>query len=321
MATNPKDFLSTVTGLANAERNGSADKPFRLGTIDPAYTGTGNPKIIFDGETEPSGKGYPYASYTPQPGDRVVLAPVGNTYVILGAIGQGGGGAGIDPDQPLELNNYYRSIRTSTGLGAYAARVTGDTQDRFLARSDGRLMWGSGSAAQDTVLYRSGANALRTDDSLRVDGNLTVGTSHVITKDMIRFVDIVASSSLALTGSYQDIPGASQTFTTNYPNAVAVVVCTFFANTGPNPGNIPSTAIQGIINVDGSDMNYDARLSFDVTPFRITFNQVYRVTLASAGSHTIKMRARAVGIDGDSNPAISAGNLTRSVVTLYDIPS
>jgi hypothetical protein len=39
--------------------------PFRLGTIDPAYT-TGSPKIIFDGESVASTRTYPHLmAYTP----------------------------------------------------------------------------------------------------------------------------------------------------------------------------------------------------------------------------------------------------------------
>jgi hypothetical protein len=59
---------------------------FRLGKIDPAYT-SGRPKIIFDGETTASGKQYPHlASYTPAANDRVLLAAVSGSYVVLGKI-------------------------------------------------------------------------------------------------------------------------------------------------------------------------------------------------------------------------------------------
>lgn len=59
---------------------------FRLGKIDPLYS-TGRPKIVFDGETIASTKQYPYlAPYTPTAGDRVLLARVAGSYVIIGKV-------------------------------------------------------------------------------------------------------------------------------------------------------------------------------------------------------------------------------------------
>jgi len=61
--------------------------PFvRLGTIPATYVpGSGLPPVLFDGETDPSGRGYPYlARYTPAPGDRVLLVRAGTrTWVIV----------------------------------------------------------------------------------------------------------------------------------------------------------------------------------------------------------------------------------------------
>jgi len=53
-------------------------------------------------------------------------------------------------------------------------RTTGDSDDRVFLGSDGVAWWGPGNAAVDTNLYRSAANLLKTDDSLTVNGDLTV---------------------------------------------------------------------------------------------------------------------------------------------------
>ena len=59
---------------------------FRLGKIDPSYS-SGRPKIVFDGETTASTKQYPYlAPYAPTAGDRVLLAKVAGSYVIMGKV-------------------------------------------------------------------------------------------------------------------------------------------------------------------------------------------------------------------------------------------
>lgn len=83
MVMDPLDFLDSVAGHTAARY--PVQTPL-LGTVDPAYT-SGNPKITFDGETTLSGKTYLYAGYTPKAGDRVVLLPVGNSYLIIGAVG------------------------------------------------------------------------------------------------------------------------------------------------------------------------------------------------------------------------------------------
>ncbi|KJE26979.1 hypothetical protein LG52_12 [Geobacillus kaustophilus] len=77
------EFVTLISSL-NAKE--SKDKPFSLGVIDPAYS-SGRPKVIFDGSTTVSSKTYPYlSSYTPRANDRVILANVGGTHVILGKI-------------------------------------------------------------------------------------------------------------------------------------------------------------------------------------------------------------------------------------------
>lgn len=73
------ELLQIASG--NPPQNG-----YRLGKVDPAYS-SGRPKVVFDGETTASGKQYPYlASYTPAAGDRVLLAAVAGSYVVLGKI-------------------------------------------------------------------------------------------------------------------------------------------------------------------------------------------------------------------------------------------
>lgn len=65
---------------------GETFQAFKIGTIASSYS-SGNPRIRFDGESTTSIKGYPYLdTYRPTPNDRVLLAKVGATYVILGPL-------------------------------------------------------------------------------------------------------------------------------------------------------------------------------------------------------------------------------------------
>lgn len=83
----------------------------------------------------------------------------------------------------IEIPNLASLINVTagtTGTDAVTVNVTGDTQSRFIVNGSGTLEWGSGSGAVDTNLYRSGANALKTDDSFEaVGGLITAGTVNV----------------------------------------------------------------------------------------------------------------------------------------------
>ena len=75
------DFLEDIRDYVEEE----APKHV-IGTIDSAYS-SGRPRVLFDGETVLGGKTYAYlASYTPVASHRVLLAPVGTGFVVLGRI-------------------------------------------------------------------------------------------------------------------------------------------------------------------------------------------------------------------------------------------
>lgn len=76
-----KNRKSVEQQVQNSERN-----TFRLGRVDPDYSG-GRPSVIFSGETIKSVKKYPYlSSYSPKANDKILLASIGNSYVIIGKI-------------------------------------------------------------------------------------------------------------------------------------------------------------------------------------------------------------------------------------------
>ncbi|WP_433242490.1 hypothetical protein [Actinomadura nitritigenes] len=116
-------FLQDLTGYAQAQAQpSSANRPIKLATIDPAYNPAGYrtgtlPKVTFDGESTLSGKLYPVlGTYWPKPGDRVALAPVGTTYMIIGPL------APAFPAAPVIISTETDQTTTSTtfingGLG------------------------------------------------------------------------------------------------------------------------------------------------------------------------------------------------------------
>ena len=65
----------------------------------------------------------------------------------------------------LSLGGPVFATVATASVAAYGHKVTGDTLPRWQVLGDGRLEWGSGSAAMDVNLYRSAANTLKTDDA------------------------------------------------------------------------------------------------------------------------------------------------------------
>lgn len=113
--------------------------------------------------------------------------------------------------------------------------------------------------------------------------NLTTDLTNLRVKSYMA----AATASLTCTTTGQDVPGATITFTTTVANTVALVQAHFDVN---NSGG--ADTFLGIMAVDGGDMTAQAiaRLSG-----RSAVSQSWAVTLAAAGSHTVKLRAAKVG--------------------------
>lgn len=97
VTVDPISFLQDLTGVNRAaQRNEAQYKSPKMARIDWDYDpatwpmGAG-PRVIFDGESTVSQQQYMCLSpYWPHPGDRVLMQPVGSTYVIIGTVGPEG---------------------------------------------------------------------------------------------------------------------------------------------------------------------------------------------------------------------------------------
>lgn len=89
-------------------------KNYKIGTIADV---NGKPTIRFAGEDQPSQKKYSFLdSYTPVEGDRVLLASVSGTYVVIGKIQQ---------DKGFQLENEYIVERGTNENGEYVRYASG----------------------------------------------------------------------------------------------------------------------------------------------------------------------------------------------------
>lgn len=97
---NSNEFVTLMNSMIEKKVTPS----FALGTIDPNYV-EGNPRIIFDGETTVSTKRYTkLSSYSCEPNDRVLLARMSKTYIVLGSLGDYRGGSGSGGGVGLQFN-------------------------------------------------------------------------------------------------------------------------------------------------------------------------------------------------------------------------
>lgn len=94
------DFLAALRGDAEPAPE-STSRPARLATIAPGYSGSGAAAVIFDGESAAGLRTYVTLSPV-RAGQRVVLIPVGHTYVVLGPVSGGTPGGDLPPGTSLE---------------------------------------------------------------------------------------------------------------------------------------------------------------------------------------------------------------------------
>lgn len=82
------DFLEALRGdgRGSTPPSEAAKRGPRLATISAGYSGTGDPTVVFDGESSAGLRTY-VALQPVAASQRVVMLPVGHTFVILGALG------------------------------------------------------------------------------------------------------------------------------------------------------------------------------------------------------------------------------------------
>ena len=146
---NVRDLMRAIGDVSDtrSQEVSEATKPCKIANIDPNYVGPPNttlPSVIFEGESDLSQKTYQIInpSYSPQPNDRVIMMPVGSTYVIVGPISIGldsgylTSGGQVVVNSPHTISSYkIRSVGPLASL--YLAITLGAT---ITAPADGNIV-------------------------------------------------------------------------------------------------------------------------------------------------------------------------------------
>lgn len=116
---------------------------------------------------------------TPGEGDIILESDTDKVYIRQGAawdqIGTANTGVAINTGKQLNVGGsaspFPVAIKTALSSdGALSLRVGAETASRMTISSDGQIFWGDGTNPQDTNLYRTAANFLRTDDAFMALG-------------------------------------------------------------------------------------------------------------------------------------------------------
>lgn len=135
------NLLRDITSFVTATKQpSSSDRPVRLAVVDSGYAG-GWPKVTFEGEATLSGKQYAHVdSYAPAAGDRVVMVPVGTTYLIVGCVSTSGAG------QPAGSIQEFAGASVPSGwLACDGSAVSRTTYSRLYAAIG--TTWGAGNGS------------------------------------------------------------------------------------------------------------------------------------------------------------------------------
>ncbi len=156
----------------------------------------------------------------------------------------------------LQINNAFGILRANATDAAIQTAVTGDSVSRFTTLQDGKLLWGDGTNAADTNLYRSGSDILKTDDALVVVGNLTFN-GKLITggSTPTATVDPNAGNTATCTVSGNDTSGQI-TLTTNGVGQSAGLQCTITYNSAFS--SAPRTMVSPVSIDAGANSGYYA---------------------------------------------------------------
>jgi hypothetical protein len=85
----PAEFFDAAREYDKSADNAQSVGYTRCATVDPDYTEIGPARVQFDGEEVVSDKAYQFLGNAPRASTRVVMLPIGSSYVILGMVNGG----------------------------------------------------------------------------------------------------------------------------------------------------------------------------------------------------------------------------------------
>ena len=117
-----------------------------------------------------------------------------------------------------------RAKRAASASIGFSTLVTGDTVARLAVDAAGKMLWGDGSGAGDTNLYRNAANQLKTDDKFYAALGLDAGGAKITSADTPTTATDVATKGYVDAISGFLTPGTGLTLVGNTLNVDTSVI-------------------------------------------------------------------------------------------------
>ena len=160
---------------------------------------------------------------------------------------------------------------SSTGSDAINVFIDSESYARLKLEAGGRLVWGDGTGAGDTNLYRDGANVLKTDDTFKaaalfVDGieidTAGATTDNVLKYDGTKFVpgEGGGGASVTVSDTPPSSPTAGDLWYESDTGRLFVYYDSFWVettSTGPTGPGVATGGTAGQVLVKNSSTDYD----------------------------------------------------------------
>lgn len=215
----------------------------------------------------------------------------------------------------------------TTATQNITSNVTADTNQRFQVRADGRLEWGSGSAATDAFLRRTGVNALTTDGGLTVAGTTTVQSTTESTAlsvsggaTVTKSLTVGGTASLGNGQGVLNLVNAAAAPTGTLTNGIAFYSESTrpkWANT-PNQWWVPGTQQGGTVSNVSNTTTETTFLSITIPANEAASEGIYRITCfgnvtTSATATSLALKGYVGTVDGTSQSYTATVSPTTSV--------
>lgn len=199
-------FLQGISDFVGEANQSSASKSNRLAVVDPSYVyGADSTKVTFDGEDSLTTKSYKILGNNyPLPGGRVLLVPVGTTYLIIGQV----------ESRPASLAKIHQVDSTGVSTGSQTTDWFSTSSISFDGVQKVKLtaVWGAASATTQP----STANVIIREDTTDLDAaRVTLTVNNAMAGGSFSTIRTPSAGSHVFRFRIQWVNGGTITFAAN----------------------------------------------------------------------------------------------------------
>lgn len=220
----------------------------------------------------------------------------------------------------LLLGNLTRQQRTNATDSAWETKATADGNARWFMKANGEMWWGPGNATQDTNLYRSAANTLKTDDSFVAAGDVTassgklnLGSAGSIANQTSASTTVASSTAETVIATFS-LPANDMVAGATY-EVTAWGIASVAAATTPNL--VVRGRVGGLSGTSNGTVTVTAASGVSNKVWRITYRVVCLTTGVSGTFHGNLEVCEGISVTG-SNPSLCNTRMDGNSIVAVD---